>query len=100
MQGRKKVWLAISSIPRWVAFVISSGVDCEGARNAASAIGTRLPLPGLDEEEAMLKRPTISESNRPVAVYLVNSTEAISTGSLSGLFCQCPSAASSTTFFS
>lgn len=46
----RALWLA-----RYVAFAISSGVDPEGARNAASAIGSRLPLLGPDDEEAMLE---------------------------------------------
>ncbi|MGJ7529695.1 class I SAM-dependent methyltransferase [Variovorax sp. GB1P17] len=46
----RELWLS-----RYVAFAISSGVDPEGARNAASAIGSRLPLLGPDGEEAMLE---------------------------------------------
>jgi tRNA (cmo5U34)-methyltransferase len=47
--GERELWLS-----RYVAFAVSSGVDFEAARNGASAIGSRLPLLGPDEEEAML----------------------------------------------
>lgn len=47
--AERALWLS-----RYVAFAISSGVDPENARNAASAIGSKLPLLGPDEEEAML----------------------------------------------
>nr|MDP2190128.1 methyltransferase domain-containing protein [Rhodoferax sp.] len=47
--GERELWPS-----RYVAFAIFSGVDPEDARNAASAIGTRLPLLGPDEEDAML----------------------------------------------
>ena len=46
----RTVWLS-----RYAAFAVSSGVDPENARNAASAIGSRLPLLGPDEEEALLE---------------------------------------------
>lgn len=49
-QGEREAWLA-----RYAAFAVSSGVDPGDARNAASAIGSRLPLVDPDEEEAMLK---------------------------------------------
>jgi tRNA (cmo5U34)-methyltransferase len=48
--GEREVWLS-----RYVAFAISSGVDPDNARNAASAIGSRLQLLGPDEEEAVLE---------------------------------------------
>lgn len=48
--GDRDLWLS-----RYAAFAIASGVDPEDARNAASAIGSRLPLLGPDEEERMLK---------------------------------------------
>lgn len=46
----RDTWLS-----RYAAFAISSGVDPADARNAASAIGERLPLLGPDDEEAILK---------------------------------------------
>ncbi len=45
----RAVWLS-----RYVAFAVSSGVDPEGARRAASMIGTTLALLGPDDEEALL----------------------------------------------
>ncbi len=47
--AERALWLS-----RYVAFAAASGVDPESARNAASAIGSKLPLLGPDEEEAML----------------------------------------------
>ncbi|SCX73180.1 class I SAM-dependent methyltransferase [Variovorax sp. EL159] len=47
--AERALWLS-----RYVAFAVASGVDPESARNAASAIGSKLPLLGPDEEEAML----------------------------------------------
>lgn len=46
----RDTWLS-----RYAAFAISSGVDPADARNAATMIGSRLPLLGPEEEEAMLK---------------------------------------------
>jgi tRNA (cmo5U34)-methyltransferase len=48
--GERDVWLS-----RYVAFAVSSGVDPGNARNAASAIGSRLPLLDPGEEETMLE---------------------------------------------
>jgi tRNA (cmo5U34)-methyltransferase len=45
----RDVWLS-----RYVAFAVSSGVDPDHARRAASAIGSSLPLRGPDGEEALL----------------------------------------------
>lgn len=47
--GERELWLS-----RYVAFAVSSGVDPQSMRNAASEISARLPLLGPDEEEAML----------------------------------------------
>ncbi len=51
------MWLS-----RYVAFAIASGVDPEGARNAASAIGARLPLLGPDDEESMLEEAGFTQT--------------------------------------
>jgi tRNA (cmo5U34)-methyltransferase len=48
--GERETWLS-----RYAAFAVSSGVDAADARNAASMIGSRLPLLSPDEEEALLK---------------------------------------------
>ena len=47
----KELWLA-----RYADFAVSSGVDLEAARHAASTIGSSLPLLGPDEEEARLQQ--------------------------------------------
>jgi tRNA (cmo5U34)-methyltransferase len=47
--GERDSWLS-----RYAAFAVSSGVDPKSAHNAASEIGSRLPLLGPDEEEAVL----------------------------------------------
>lgn len=46
----RDTWLS-----RYAAFAISSGVDPADAHNAATMIGSRLPLLGPEEEEALLK---------------------------------------------
>lgn len=48
--GERESWLS-----RYVAFAIASGVDPEAVRNAASEIGSRLPLLDPGEEEAVLE---------------------------------------------
>ncbi len=45
----RALWLG-----RYAAFAMSSGVDQEAARRAATAIGSSLPLLGPDDEEALL----------------------------------------------
>lgn len=45
----RETWLS-----RYAAFAISSGVDSADARNAATMIGSRLPMLGPDEEESLL----------------------------------------------
>ena len=42
-------------LSRYVAFAISSGVDADSVRNAATAIGEKLPLLSPEAEEAMLR---------------------------------------------
>ncbi len=54
--GERDLWLS-----RYAAFAISSGVDAEDARNAASAIGERLPLLAPDEEEALLLQAGLTD---------------------------------------
>jgi tRNA (cmo5U34)-methyltransferase len=51
----RDLWLS-----RYAAFAIASGVAPESARNAASAIGARLPLQSPDEEERLLKEAGFS----------------------------------------
>lgn len=53
----RELWLS-----RYVAFAISSGVDPEGARNAASAIGSKLPLLGPGDEEALLNEAGFTQA--------------------------------------
>lgn len=55
--GERELWLA-----RYAAFAISSGVAPEAARNAASAIGARLPLLDPAEEEAMLQEAGFTDT--------------------------------------
>jgi tRNA (cmo5U34)-methyltransferase len=47
--GERELWLS-----RYVAFAVSSGVDPESVRNAASEISARLQLLGPGDEEAVL----------------------------------------------
>jgi tRNA (cmo5U34)-methyltransferase len=48
--AERALWLS-----RYVAFAVSSGVAPDAARSAATAIGSKLPLVGPDEEEALLR---------------------------------------------
>lgn len=55
--AERALWLS-----RYAAFAISSGVDAQAARNAATAIGERLPLIGPDDEEALLAEAGFSQA--------------------------------------
>ena len=48
--GERQLWLSRSA-----AFAIASGIDPESAQNAATAIGSTLPLLSPEQEEALLE---------------------------------------------
>jgi len=55
-QGERQLWLS-----RYVAFAVASGVDPENAQNAATAIGSTLPLLSPEQEEALLEETGFTE---------------------------------------
>ncbi|RYX88275.1 MAG: class I SAM-dependent methyltransferase [Comamonadaceae bacterium] len=54
----KELWLS-----RYVAYAVSSGVNPDDVRNAASAIGEKLPLLGPDDEAANLRQAGFTDSS-------------------------------------
>lgn len=48
--GERQLWLSRSD-----AFAVASGIDPESAQNAATAIGSTLPLLSPEQDEALLE---------------------------------------------